>query len=119
MKKSLGSMLTVIALLLTATSHAAEEWKVVPNKEVCMVTNVHFARPQIPVEQAGKTYYGCCENCKATIQNDAKSRTAIDPHSKKSVDKSKAVIAANKSGSVLYFENRDNFEKYIAKTASK
>ena len=96
----------------------ASVWKVVPNEEVCMVTDMHFTRPQIPVAKDGKTYYGCCENCKATIENDAKSRTAIDPHSKKSVDKAKAIIAANASGSVLYFQSKSNFDKYVAKIAS-
>ena len=79
MTKIIAQMLMGFGLLLGATSFASETWKVVPNKEVCMVTNMHFGKVQIPVEKAGKTYYGCCENCKATIQNDAKSRVAIDP----------------------------------------
>lgn len=37
------------------SSNAGSIWKVVANKEVCMVTNVHFARPQIPVEQGEKS----------------------------------------------------------------
>ncbi len=78
-----------------------------------MVTNVHFARAQIPVEKDGKTYYGCCENCKTTISKDAGSRTAIDPLTKKSVDKAKAVVAANESGEVMYFENQNNFKRYL------
>ena len=117
MKKS--ALFLIVGLLWGAASFAGETWKIVPNKEVCMVTNMHFARPQIPVEQAGKTYYGCCENCKATIQNDAKSRTATDPQSNKPVDKSSAVIAANESGAVLYFESKSNFNKYLAKNAGK
>lgn len=96
----------------STSASANEAWKVVPNSEVCMVTNMHFARPQIPVEQEGKMYYGCCENCKATIQNDKTARIAIDPYSKKEVDKAKAVIAANDQGAVLYFENKGNFDKH-------
>jgi YHS domain-containing protein len=121
MTKTLASLLLVFmtSVFFSENSIAADTWKVVPNKEVCMVTNMHFARPQIPVEQAGKTYYGCCENCKATIQTDAKSRVAIDPHSNKSVDKSKAVIAANETGAVLYFESRANFDVYLAKLSAK
>lgn len=88
-------------------------WKVVPNKEVCMVTNAHFSRPQIPVEAGGQTYYGCCDNCKSTLQNDASSRMAKDPVSNKFVDKSKAVIAASSNGEVRYFENKTNFEKFL------
>jgi len=97
---------------------ANDDWKIVPNKQVCMVTNAHFSRPQIPVEQGNKTYYGCCENCKATIQKDASARSATDPESKKSVDKATAVIAANAIGDVLYFENKANFEKYVRKLKS-
>ncbi len=92
---------------------AGEDWKIVPNKQVCMVTNMHFSKPQIPVEQGNKTYYGCCENCKATIQKDANSRNATDPQSKRPVDKATALIAANDTGDVLYFENKANFEKYV------
>lgn len=95
-------------------SRQSSAWKIVANKEVCMVTNVHFARPQIPVEQGGKIYYGCCENCKATIQNDPASRIATDPLTKKQIDKSKATIASDSSGAVLYFENKTNFERYVA-----
>lgn len=112
-------MFMTTTFIFGVNSNAAETWKVVPSREVCMVTNMHFARPQIPVEQAGKIYYGCCENCKATIQSDASSRTATDPLSKKLVDKANAVIAANESGSVLYFENRANFKRYTASAASK
>jgi YHS domain-containing protein len=96
------------------SSGPSSGWKVVANKEVCMVTNVHFARPQIPVEAGGKTYYGCCENCKATIQNDAAARVATDPLTKKQVDKAKATIASDSSGAVLYFESKANFDRYVA-----
>lgn len=110
----------VISFLMFAAvfASAAENWKVVKNKEVCMVTNVHFARPQIPVEQEGKTYYGCCENCKATIQNDKSARSATDPNTNKQVDKATATIAANDKGEVLYFENAASFKKYQSKIKS-
>ncbi len=112
-------MITSFILILTGlglfgqTALAGDNWKIVPNKNVCMVTDQLFAKVQIPVEQDGKTYYGCCENCKATLKNDAAVRTAIDPESKKSVDKATAIIAANEEGSVLYFQNKANFEKYV------
>lgn len=113
-------LILILVTALNASGAFAESvktnhWKIVPNKEVCMVTNMHFARPQIPVAQNGKTYYGCCDNCKATIQKDATARTATDPVTKKPVDKATATIAADNTGSVLYFENKANFEKYLAK----
>lgn len=121
-------MKTIFALLLSIAAFfpafagaqtAPGSWKIVPNQEVCMVTDAHFLRPQIPVQVGKQTYYGCCENCKATLQQDEKSRSAVDPFSKKSVDKAKAVIAANEQGAVLYFENKSNFEKYAAGAKGK
>ncbi len=114
-KKSTSLLLSLAASIVLWGDFvtASENWKIVPNKQVCMVTNAHFTRPQIPVEQDNKTYYGCCENCKATIQKDASSRSATDPQSKKSVDKATATIAANEAGDVLYFENKGSFDKYV------
>ncbi|MBX3022760.1 MAG: hypothetical protein KF799_13890 [Bdellovibrionales bacterium] len=105
--------------LFSQISFAAETWKIVPNKNVCMVTDQLFPKAQIPVEQDGKTYFGCCENCKATLATDAKVRSAIDPESKQSVDKATATIAANDEGSVLYFQNKANFEKYVKGLSKK
>jgi YHS domain-containing protein len=81
---------------------------------VCMVTNRVFHAPQIPVEVGGRTYYGCCEGCKATLANDASARRAIDPVSGRSVDKAEAVIGALPDGSVLYFENAANLRAWNA-----
>ncbi|MNK06285.1 hypothetical protein D3C87_241790 [compost metagenome] len=103
----------VLVLLTTGTVAMAKEvLTVVPNQKVCMVTNMVFPRDQIPVAHAGKTYYGCCENCKQTLAQDASARTAIDPITKKSVDKATAVIAAREDGSVIYFENQASFKKF-------
>lgn len=86
--------------------------KIVPHKEVCMVNDTHFSKAQIPVEVNGKTYYGCCQMCKKTLSEDAATRTATDPVTKKNVDKATAVIAAREDGSVLYFENNENLKKF-------
>lgn len=115
-------MKTIIALLFSTlismtvfADHQGHSmsWKIVPNETVCMVTERHFGRPQIPVGVGGKTYYGCCGNCKSTLAEDKGSRTAIDPLTKKSVDKATATIAANNEGDVMYFANKKNFEKYM------
>lgn len=112
----------VVAMVCGVSAQAAESkgeaWRIVPNNQVCMVTNVYFERKQIPVETSGKTYYGCCENCKKTLAEDPTSRTAVDPVTKKPVDKAGAVIAANDDGEVLYFENKKSFESY-AKASKK
>lgn len=109
----LSIMISTISFAQSAHEGHDMSWKVVPNETVCMVTEAHFNKPQIPVKVGGKTYYGCCENCKKTLTEDKKARTATDPVTKKVVDKATAVIAANSSGSVLYFENKKNFDKYM------
>jgi YHS domain-containing protein len=111
------SPLTMPSMVLAAEpamSQAQQGWQKVDSKKVCMVTDMVFPRDQIPVQVEKKTYYGCCENCKATLGKDEKVRFATDPVSGKQVDKATAVIAAGPDGSVAYFENDANLEKFIA-----
>ncbi len=84
----------------------------VDSKYVCMVTNQLFVKEQIPVQMEGKTYYGCCEMCKAKIKNNPQSREATDPVSGKKVDKAEAVIGATADGSIYYFESEENLEEF-------
>lgn len=112
--KTVIAFLTVLSTSLTAFAQSHDmSWKIVPNNTVCMVTEAHFEKPQIPVKVGDKTYYGCCDHCKKTLTEDKAARTATDPLTKKSVDKATATIAANSAGKVLYFENKGNFEKYM------
>lgn len=115
--KSILSIFSVLfgALLFFGPAQAADALSIVENEKVCMVTDMHFPKKQIPVTHEGKTYYGCCENCKETLSKDSKARTAVDPVSGKSVDKAKAVIAASADHSVVYFENKKNFLQYVSK----
>ena len=50
--------------------------------------------------------------CKERLENDSAMRKAVDPISGQTVDKAKAVIGADASDQVFYFENRLNFEKF-------
>jgi YHS domain-containing protein len=84
----------------------------VETQKVCMINNQVFEKDQIPVEVEGRTYYGCCEMCKERLTNDPAARTAVDPVSGKTVDKSEAVIAALPDGRVLYFESEATLAKY-------
>ena len=84
----------------------------VDSKYVCMITDQEFAREQIPVEVEGKTYYGCCEMCKAKIKNNPQSRLAKDPVSGNNVDKAEAVIGAAPDGKVFYFESEENLTQF-------
>jgi YHS domain-containing protein len=54
--------------------------------------------------------------CKERIPKDATVRMAIDPYSHKQVDKANAVIAVTgNNGEVSYFENKENYAKYVKK----
>lgn len=109
-------LFVVLSLMFFSFAASAVENLVrVENKKVCMVTNMLFPRDQIPVQHAGKTYYGCCENCKQTLAQDATARSATDPVSGKKVDKATAVIGAWPDGSVVYFENQKNLERFAKK----
>ena len=81
-------------------------------KKVCMVNERYMADDQIPVNVGGKTYYGCCAMCKTALAQDASKRAAIDPVSKRKVDKAVAVIGADKKGRVYYFENEENLRAF-------
>jgi YHS domain-containing protein len=80
--------------------------------EVCMVNNQFMGRPQIPVEVDGKTYFGCCEMCRARIAEDPTVRTAQDPVTGEPVDKASAIIVQDASGKVLYFASEDTLRRY-------
>ena len=84
----------------------------VPSDWVCMVTNRYMGKEQIRVDVNGRTYYGCCQMCKRTLNQDPSSRIAQDPLTGASVDKSKAVVAVLPGGDVLYFESGKNWKKY-------
>ncbi|MDX8412310.1 MAG: hypothetical protein R8K46_10655 [Mariprofundaceae bacterium] len=106
------AMVAALALLgLQAEAQAASLEKVQADK-VCMTNDAFFGTPQIPVEVAGKTYYGCCQGCAATLKNEVSSRTAVDPVTGKNVDKATAVIGMLPGGSVLYFESEATFKAY-------
>ena len=48
----------------------------VETKKVCMVNDALFQKDQIPVEVEGKTYYGCCQMCKARLAEAIGAPTA-------------------------------------------
>lgn len=106
--------LVALALGVAGDAQAGEkaELKRVETKKVCMVNNQVFEKDQIPVAVGGKTYYGCCEMCKTALAEDEAKRTAIDPVSKRKVDKAVAVIGSDKQGRVYYFENETNLRAF-------
>ena len=100
---------------LTATAPALTDAGLA-KELVCMVNNAYMGKKQYPVQFDDKLYYGCCQMCVKTIQNERQVRVALDPLTGKEVDKSVAFIvldSANHNGSVLYFESEANYKKYI------
>lgn len=98
-----------------ASQASPSAWqKVAERDKVCMVTDMVFNRPQIPVQVGGKTYYGCCHNCKDRLANDISVRFGTDPVNRKKVDKATAVIAAGADGSVRYFENEGTLKTFLS-----
>ena len=95
-----------------ASATKAELIQVANVSEVCMINNEYKASKQIPVVVDGKTYYGCCENCVATLTKDPSSRSAQDPVSGATVDKAVAVIGREPGGKVHYFASVENLAKY-------
>ncbi|PTX13090.1 hypothetical protein C8N40_11312 [Pontibacter mucosus] len=86
-----------------------------PKDLVCMVNNAYMGKKQFPVAFEDKMYYGCCEMCVKTIQNERQVRYATDPVTGQEVDKSKAFIAlkpGSTNGDVLYFASEENYKKY-------
>jgi YHS domain-containing protein len=103
-----GSAATILAQQTAKT----QSLKRVDAKYVCFVTKHTFDKEQIPVSVEGKTYYGCCDMCKAKLKEDAAQRCDIDPVSGKQVDKATAVIGADSKGNVFFFESEENMKKY-------
>lgn len=113
MKKIIALILvTIISVFSLGANAEASSLKKVEPQYVCMINNKLFDKAQIPVTVGGKTYYGCCPMCKAKLEKSSEARTAIDPVSKKKVDKATAVIGAATDGAVFYFENAANLQKY-------
>jgi YHS domain-containing protein len=83
--------------------------------EVCMVNNNYMGTPQIPVKVGERTYYGCCQGCKTTLQTKPESRVAVDPVSGQTVDKSVAIIGKSHDGKVFYFSSVAHFNRFQPK----
>jgi YHS domain-containing protein len=89
----------------------------VPSDLVCMVNDAYMAKPQIPVPVNGKTYYGCCEMCVGTLNNEESARMATDPQTGERVDKTEAfIVLLDANGRVGYFNSEANYTAYAKKS---
>ncbi|MEY8021332.1 hypothetical protein ACA086_08385 [Muriicola sp. E247] len=85
----------------------------VPNELVCMVNDAYMGKLQMPVPVNGKTYYGCCQMCVKTLNENEQARTGIDPFSNQKVDKTEAfIVVMAVDGKVAYFESEESFLKF-------
>ena len=90
-----------------------QEHEQVPTRQVCMVNDAYMAKDQIPVPVNGKTYYGCCQMCVKTLNEQETARMATDPNTGEKVDKTEAYIALlNEDGAVGYFKTEENYLDY-------
>ena len=82
----------------------------VPNELVCMVNDAYMGKLQMAKPVNGKTYYGCCQMCVKTLNDNELARTGMDPYSGQPIDKTEAfIVIMSNDGRVAYFESRSNF----------
>jgi YHS domain-containing protein len=120
LKKVTPVLLSMLALLVM--SALAVTGNVDKKEYVCMMQDMVLGKAGIPIQYAGKTYYGCCEMCKEKIKNEPQKYTrATDLVSRKPVDKSESFIYSV-DGTAYYFgsdANRKSFaanpQKYLKK----
>jgi YHS domain-containing protein len=112
---AVGTSLTALA----QESAKTESLERVDAKYVCFVTKHRFNKEQLPVAVEGKTYYGCCDMCKAKLKEDVAQRCDVDPVSGQKVDKATAVIGADSQGNVYFFESEENLKKYKPAAGTK
>ena len=105
----------IVEKSVTEGSHKVfNKGDIVPSDLVCMVNDEYMGKKQFVVNFEEKTYYCCCQMCKERIPKDQSVRVAIDPFSKKQVDKATALIAITGThGEVSYFENKATYTNYI------
>lgn len=125
MKTAFSRAIVATLVILGSVSYAfsgekdAAPLTVVDSEYVCMVNDASYDRPQVEVEVDGKTYFGCCEMCKARLEQHEQLRVAIDPVTGNEVDKAEAVIAADAYNRVFYFESEETLNKANRKLTEK
>lgn len=88
----------------------------IAHSKVCMVDDFFQGDfPNVAVSINNKTYYGCSAEANHDLATTDSLRFAIDPVSKKKVDKATAIIAIHpdKDGKVMYFASKETYNKYL------
>jgi hypothetical protein len=90
----------------------------ISHSKICMVDDIYQGDyPTLPFRLSKSTYYGCDAKAIHELSTKQEVRFAIDPLTKRKVDKATAIIGLDpkRDGKVLYFESRDTFNKYLSK----
>src|SRR5262245_20885764 len=86
--------------------------RVADSSQVCMFNDEYMGAPQVPVVVNARTYSGCCPGCNERLEKDPAARTAMDPVSRRPVDKATAVLGKTDKGAIVYFENEQNLRVF-------
>ena len=106
--KYAGGLAMILLVGVISCKEDTKSLEFVKHSYVCMTQDRVYDKPLIPVKFKGKTYYGCCEGCAKSIKaNPDRFTRAIDPVTKKVVDKAEAYIV-NLGAKVLYFSSKEN-----------
>jgi YHS domain-containing protein len=102
-----ASSIALVAVLGVGLALAASG-NVEKREYVCMMQDMVLQKPGIPIQHEGKTYYGCCEMCKARIKGAPEQYTrSVDVVTGKKIDKATAFIY-NLNGEAFYFATEAN-----------
>ncbi len=96
----------------TKTEQTKAHLKQVEVRFVCMQNNKAFDKEQVPVTIDGVVYFGCCDNCNKTLSSKEENRYALDPVSKKRINKAEAIVGAAADNSIYYFESVENLKAF-------
>ena len=96
-------------------SSSPSQWLTRVNaSEVNMVTNRHEKKTQQELRLDNKVYYAADEACAKNMAMNPSTRFAKDPLTNNTVDKAGAVVYADASGAVYYFETNSTFAGLMA-----
>lgn len=103
-----------------AKAEAPSSWLTrVNTNEVNMASNRFEKKAQKAVNIGGRTYYASNDMAAASISRNQSARFAVDPISGKKIDKAEAVIFADASGRVIYFESEATGNNFISLAEQK
>lgn len=88
----------------------------ISHSKVCMVDDIYQGDyPTLPIPILNTTYFGCDHKATRDLLAKPELRVAIDPITKRTVDKALGIIAIDpkRDGKVLYFESMVTFSQYL------